>query len=211
MTDYSYLNSAIEECPGDIPEKYYSDELFRSYALERNPHVLKYFDPKYITRDIYLKAVKLDGRALKYVPIDIRDYELVFEAVSDNGDALKYADDYRLDKEIVLKAVSNPSKYEGDALKYAGNYRSDKDIVIQAVKSNTRAIEFADPILQIDPDVLLETIQDKDSWSPSHLILKYTPDHLKLDPVFLERVDQRNPMYSYMLSPSKFQKILYLG
>ena len=73
-------------------------------------------DIRYVSKEEALKAVKQDGRALKYASKGLKgNKQVVLEAVKQDGTALFYASEkLQGDKEVVLEAVKRAEvqKYE---------------------------------------------------------------------------------------------------
>lgn len=132
--------------------------------------------------DFCLIAVQSNSEALKYIPETLRDYNLVLNAVSQNGLSLQYAD----------------------------KFQSNKPICIQAIRNNQDALQYVNPELHNDPEILLASINETESFTPSHPILKYIPDHLKKDSKFIERIHARNPYYALLLAPINYTGIAYI-
>ena len=117
--------------------------------------------PKYLqdNRDFVLAAVAAEhqgGRALEFVSAAFQaDKEVVLRAVGQDGRALKFAPQLQADREVVLRAVGQ----DGRALQFASDaLKSDIGVFFQAVRQDGRALEFASPALQADKDVVLRAV-----------------------------------------------------
>eukprot|EP00971_Amphidinium_carterae_P292118 5799047-Amphidinium_carterae.1 len=91
-------------------------------------------------REFVLKAVALDGLALKYTTVELQaDYEVVLTAVMQNGYALQYAiADYRRERAIVLAAVTQC----GGALCLAHPKRAeDLEIALAAIAEDVQVLD----------------------------------------------------------------------
>lgn len=94
-----------------------------------------------------LKAVTLDGEALRYASIKLRaDKQVVRRAVENSAKALKFASkSLRNDFVVVHQSVLQ----EGMSLQYASRELCDHDLVVSAaIKNDPRSLEFASPRLK---------------------------------------------------------------
>ena len=98
-------------------------------------------------RDIVLRAVKIDGSALKFAHLNIRGREPPYP----EGDF-----------EICFAAVTSEhqSGGPGSALQYCGPImQRNRSLVMAAVEANGMALQYADPSLRNDKDILLAATQ----------------------------------------------------
>jgi hypothetical protein len=160
-----------------------------------------------LTYDLAFRAVQIDGDLLKSIPKSLIDYKMASEAVKSNNYSLRYISDNLKDHNLVMMAVTN----NGNSLEYAGKFRLNRDVCIRAVQNNEYAIQYVDPSLQPDSELLLATIHDSHRWSPSHPILRYTPDSLRENTDFINKVRERNPMYASLLTPVSYKKYFLYG
>ncbi len=108
-------------------------------------------------RDFMLKMLRVTSYSLQYADDTLKkDKEFVWEAVKGNfgHSALQNADrSIRKDKFFVLAMIGLTG---GEALYYADDrLKKDKDVVLAAVKSYPKAIKWAHPVLQRDPDLIV--------------------------------------------------------
>ncbi|MDQ1337790.1 MAG: hypothetical protein QG617_757 [Campylobacterota bacterium] len=147
-----------------------SDDQLGSISV----HLMSLLMTDWSCRDEVLKAVKENGRALKYVSEELRgDREIVLEAVKNNADALQYAsDELRSDREIVLEALN----YDGDYLKYASEeLRGDREIVLKAQEKSHWAFLYASEELRGDREFNLEILKN-DVWGIESVNKKFLGD-----------------------------------
>ena len=119
-----------------------------------------------------LAAVGRDGRALEYLPDNLRaDRDVVIAAVAQHGAALEHgADALRRDHSVVIAAV----KQTGSALEHAADVlRRDRSVVLAAVTQDGSALRFADPALKSDP-VIAQAAARQD-----HRALQYVAEELQ--------------------------------
>jgi len=131
----------------------------------------------YDQRPVILAAVSNYGMALEFSTYTLcNDKEIVETAIKNNGMAFMYAsDELKNNKEMVLKAVScygpvvefaslamrqDPDvmlmaiAHGGSALMFARELREDKIFCIEALKHNSECLNFIDPELRNDPDIV---------------------------------------------------------
>ena len=84
------------------------NETERIESIKKNgPSHLKKFKTENITKEMCLVAIKMNGRALEFVPDEYLTEELCIQAVSLNGLALEFVPDSYMSKEICKNAVQN--------------------------------------------------------------------------------------------------------
>jgi hypothetical protein len=178
-------------------------------AVQINGRILKSLPDNLIDYNMALTAVKSsnDEDILEYLPQSLLDYNMALEAVKSNGMSLRYIPDHLKDYDLVKTAVTN----ESYSLEYAGKFQSNKDICICAIQDNMFTFKYMDHKLQQDPEILLASITDGNSLCPAHPILHYTPEHLKHDPNFINKVCERNTMYASLLTPVSYKKYFLYG
>ena len=134
-------------------------------------------------RQLYLSLVQKNGRALKDLPVGLRNDKLiVLAAVQQYGNTLKHASsELQEDPEIVLAAVTQ----YGSALQYTTRlHRGDEDIVLAAVTPSVkafaaqdgRAFQHATTKLRTNRKFVLAAAK-RNGW-----ILQSAPDTLRNDP-----------------------------
>ncbi|EFC47209.1 predicted protein [Naegleria gruberi] len=136
-------------------------------------------------RELILKAVKLDGWALKWASVELQDdFEIVLEAVKCTGLAFEYASEKLRNNEIItMEAVKTypnalyhtPTLYDnwqivmtavkvnGWALKWASDkLQGDFEIALEAVKSNGEALQFASKELRSNKMIVMEAVKQNE-------------------------------------------------
>lgn len=112
---------------------------------------------EFLNEEVILEAVRLNGYALGYVPINLKNNKnIVLEAINQNGMAIEYAsDDMKNDKEIAMAAVSK----NGNAIQYLSNeLKNDREIVLAAIRKNGLTIGYTE--LRNDKELALEAINE---------------------------------------------------
>lgn len=129
--------------------------------LQENPEIRKYlgsikninksdyrnwiwFDPKELTKQDYLTAVKKDWQVLKFVPEELKDYDMYLTAVKQMGRILEYVPENLKDYNICLTAV----KQNGLTLEYVPEKFKDVNMCFMAMNHTdlTRKNRIADYI-----------------------------------------------------------------
>ena len=118
-------------------------------------------------RAIVLAAVEQDGQALRYADKEMsEDREIVLCACRQHGWALAYAPlAFRADREIVLAAVRSYGctlRLFEDEEAHSTHLGKDREIVLEAVRQDRFALDYADKLLQNDPEIKLAArLQEK--------------------------------------------------
>ena len=109
-----------------------------------------------------LKAVSLDGGALRYASTKLRgDKQVVRRAIKNSVRALKFANKaLRNDFSVVRQAILQ----DGMSLQYASKELCDHDLLVStAIKKDPRALEFASPGLKAATWAALEAVSHMSS------------------------------------------------
>jgi len=160
------------------------------YLLKYIPNnILSHADINKLIKDL----VKENGSFLKYVPVEIVDYEICLDAVKNDGSALKFVPKNILDKKICMIAMEIMGNLQDVPIDMR-----DRDVSIKACSKQKTAYEFV-PKNHHDEAFWLEVIRknyhildylpyntfDHDMWVKiieiNHVLFKYVPNNMKDD------------------------------
>ena len=133
-----------------------SDEDVILEAIKQNSESLQFAYNHLKNKDFILKAVAVNGMALKFAHEDLKNNkDFILKAVAVNGMALKFAhEDLKKNKDFILKAVA----VNGMALKFAHeDLKNNKDFILEVVAVNGMALQYTH--ITLDEDVILEAIK----------------------------------------------------
>ena len=162
-----------------------------------NIKLFKYWPDYEKTKRISEEAVRKDGRALRYVPDKLKDWNMVLTAVIFDGTLLQYAPDYLRTEEICLEAV----KQNGYALKWVPKIHKNSEILEAAVEQNGTALEFC-PAEKITKELCYTALSHQTMRKYSKL--QFVPPRFYSKELFLLAVEM-NP-YELDAVPMEFRK-----
>ena len=128
----------IGECWGDGASQTAWELLYKPKRFKKESQKLY--------GELCLKAVKLNGRALKHVPEKFRTAEVCLEAVKEDGWALEYLPKKLRTAELCLEAV----KQNGEALEYVPKELRTAELCLEAVKQDGEALQFVPKSLEAE-------------------------------------------------------------
>lgn len=130
-------NGAVIAHSTYIPVECQTKELFLE-AIKQNGKALKYVPDKYKSENTCWTAIMQDGLALEFVPINIMSKELFFSAVRQNGLALKFVPSLRKSKELCTTAVKNKAL----ALEFVPDRYKKLDLCNTAIQLDWKAFLY---------------------------------------------------------------------
>ncbi len=139
------------------------DSCILKYASEQLRH----------DREFILSVMKVNGRALQYVPHFRNDKEIVMQ----HGGSLQYAsNELKSDKDVVMAAV----KQVGWTLHYATNeLKNDRDVVMSAVIQDGHALRYSSQKLKNDEKVVMTAVKNNpDSFYWASDLLRNNSDFI---------------------------------
>jgi hypothetical protein len=100
----------------DDEKKFYGNPHFVEHLVKQDGLNLRKVDPTHLNNQNFIAlALKQNGLAIQYVPIEMRTKETVRLAVEQNGNALMFAPKWQDDDEVVEAAVAQDPR----AIKWA--------------------------------------------------------------------------------------------
>lgn len=135
--------------------------------------------------EVVLSIVALNGMALQYIDVDLReDFVIAETAVGQTDEAISCLGPSRSgDKAFIVKIVTRT----GHALQYASErMRSDPEVVEAAVSQNGSALRHATMTLRADQNFMLTQVHREG------LALQFASDALKSDKLFVEEAVRLN-------------------
>lgn len=144
----------------DGERMFYRDLLFVEHLVKQDGLNLRCVDPTHLDNpNVVALALKQNGLAIQYVPLDKRTKETVLLAVQQNGNALMFAPpECQDDCEVVSAAVAQDSR----AIKWASErLKGDKGLVLDAVTKNGFALSFVSRELRADEDVISAAVDNQ--------------------------------------------------
>ena len=121
------------------------------------------------TTEIYLAAVKQNGWALQFVPMELRTPEICLAAIKQNGWALQFVPMELCSSEICLLAV----KQNGSVLEYVPTKLRSLEICLEAVKHSGWTLLYVPTELR-SSEVCLAAVNN------DGLALQYVPTELRI-------------------------------
>ena len=140
-----------------------------------------------ITRDDYLTAVTQNGRALYYVPEELKDHDMCVAAVTQYGYTLGYVPRELMDSEMCLAAVTQ----DGGSLEYVPMELRDRKVCLAAVTQYGCALQHVPDELR-DREVCLASVTQY-GW-----VLQHVPVELRDREVCLAAVTQKGNALVYV-------------
>ena len=134
-----------------LPDELKYDNDIVSIAVRQNVMALQFASEKIIS-----EILNKNGIYLKFVPEQLKNYDLVYIAIQQNGMALQFASDFTNDINIVTLAVQQ----NGMALQFASGFTNDNNIVTLAVQQNGMALQFASENLKEDVNIIRLAIEE---------------------------------------------------
>lgn len=133
-------------------------------------------DPEVIRRNwgvfgpIVMSALRDAGAFLKFVPLELREYDLCFAAVKDSPEAFEFVPLRHKSKELCFEAVTK----RGDLLEIVPPALVDYELCLAAVRSAGYAFRFVPPQF-VDVrllEVALETCGEVLSYAPDGMVTR---------------------------------------
>lgn len=146
-------------------------------AIKYDGRALKYIPEELRTPEMYLTAVKKNGYTLQYVPTEFKTEEICLEAVKESGLALKYVPKELVNPEICLAAV----KQDSYALLDVPKELITPEICLAAVKRNGFVLLYI-PEELITPEICLAAVKE------NGLVLQDVPEELRTPEICLAAV-----------------------
>lgn len=166
-----------------LPEILKKDEEVLRVVLKQRPELLKQLDPKQITRELILVALKSCGGLLEFFGAFKDDEQIVFAAVKNDSSSIKFASDrLKADRKFVrrvlrydCKAILQHLKYDEDQdiclecikiqvanfAEISQRLQNNRDFVLKAIKINPDVLEFVPDSFQADKGIVLEAFTIK--------------------------------------------------
>lgn len=110
-------------------------------AVKQDASAIKYVSKKIMTDDICIEAVRNNGTIIAYstyIPDEFRTKELYLEAIKQNGKALKYVPDKYKSEEFCKIAIMQ----SGLALEFVPKNILSKELFVLAVEQNGLSLEY---------------------------------------------------------------------
>jgi hypothetical protein len=155
-------------------------DYFNIKDIKKNPYYLKY--KKNCTYDVYLEAIKIDAKIIRYVNPKIKDYEkLCVEALKNNHFyAIKFLnptmEDYNL---WCMKAIEEDPKNIQYVNPHIKNYR---ELYIKALENNLNVIKYINPKIE-DYNLWCIKAVEKNSKNLEYIPFEYQTYDMCLDAI----------------------------
>ena len=160
-------------------EVFYQDLFFALEGVRRDGRALRYVPRNLRTRELCMEAVRQYGRTLEFVPNDLRTLELCMAAVRQNGGALFYVSRNLRTRDLCLEAVGQ----NGRALRSVPeNLENYQEICLEAVRQNGLALDYVPENLENYQRLCLEAVRQ------DGLALEYVPRNLRTRELCMEAV-----------------------
>ena len=201
---HSNFANVSEYVPDDLIELFEKTKLrvddtlesFFSRAIKNGSYILKFVPENMKTYELCLEAIMSDEQAhgcgwtLEYVPENFSS-AICLEAVKKNGGALNYVPEELKTYELCLEAVAAEA-YDSDyALNYVPEKHKTAELCLVAVKKAGWALEFVPEELKT-AELCLEAVKN------AGYALKYVPEKHKTKEICLEAVNNYGRAFEFV-------------
>ncbi|MDR1172851.1 MAG: DUF4116 domain-containing protein, partial [Bacteroidales bacterium] len=169
----------------DLPDHVRDKQLYM-YALELDAKVLRYIPDSYKTEELCRNTIKRDSEAITGLPQSLQKHDFYMKLVRENGMNLKYIPREHREKDICRTALDNTYGIDHEKI-HIISHIPHSDICLDVIKSNKNPDTVNEIMLYMDKGVIDGDIA-KEVVSMDAQTIKYIPDSLKTKEICREAV-----------------------